>query len=758
MATTPTAVTVELSPEAREKVNWFMQRTLQSLSTQAGEKVKLICGNSITEHVLQELRDATLSWTFNTEPLTMDPSRMFYYKENLDITDLVPRDSGVYACVVSWGADDTVKENLTLGVFSLEVETESPSRYVFEHEPAKMDCHSLTLGELFPDAVRYWLFNGTHTSALPVTKASNKTYDVIQSVNRSMTGVWECQVLQQKTERVWATAWHLPGEFRVYDHLPGEFRGFRHLPGEVRELRHLPGEVRELRHLPGEVRELGHLPGELRGLEHLPGEFRVFGQSAWYNVSVQDPPSNIDRTFRFFQENWYTVVIISSVILILFVLLFCYSAYRLKNIQDEVDEKFQDERKLWEETIFKHGWNGVIEVDKMIPRSAPNAGKDGLPQDGQGEGGEGGGGGGMDEDNKRRSQTEFSLGDGGDSVNKATQTDSEMESENGEEGDNRNDVTTNAIYSHLRRNWNPGRNDYEVKRYVHGERWDSAKSGVGFLGDGNENKQLSTKRYGSKKAVKFGKNILSQHKDANLAPATREDMFAWLHKNSSLTRVKGWSLNLKTYLVPQTGERVTTLNINRNSAASEEEGLRCSTAKRNERSKVMAKSHALRSHDERQMTSSENFDLTLSPKYEADQRHTGSRGPFTDIKKFWEKEQNVVREKTYKAGEHEAGTSRNFMQFRDGQDGDLHVGDVGHVGLTPKSIASFSRKGGRKSLPGKSKAANNSQKSGEMPWRRWLDSKLPRRAGYPARSNIPWLRPNSGVVYTALPQTEEYFK
>ncbi|GFS20761.1 hypothetical protein ElyMa_003321600 [Elysia marginata] len=72
-ATTQTAVTVELSDEARKRVAWFMERTLQSLSALAGQKVKLICGHSITQKVLKELPDASLSWTFNTEPLAMDP-------------------------------------------------------------------------------------------------------------------------------------------------------------------------------------------------------------------------------------------------------------------------------------------------------------------------------------------------------------------------------------------------------------------------------------------------------------------------------------------------------------------------------------------------------------------------------------------------------------------------------------------------------------------------------------------------------------
>ncbi|GFO23197.1 contactin-6 [Plakobranchus ocellatus] len=206
-ATVQTAVTIELSLELKRKVAWFLERTLQSLSARAGEKVKLICGHSISHAVLQELPGSSLSWTFNTEPLEMDPSRFLYYKENLDITDLVPSDSGVYECLVTWGADDTVKQNLTLGVFSLEVETDTPTRYVFENEATKMDCHSVTLGNLFPDAVRYWLYNGTHTSVLPVTRASNKTYDVIAAVSRSMSGVWECQVMQPRTERIWVPAW-----------------------------------------------------------------------------------------------------------------------------------------------------------------------------------------------------------------------------------------------------------------------------------------------------------------------------------------------------------------------------------------------------------------------------------------------------------------------------------------------------------------------------------------------------------------------
>ena len=55
---------------------------------------------------------------------------MFFYKDNVDITDLTPIDSGVYACALAWDMKG-VKDNVTMGVFSLQVVSSSLLTHVF---------------------------------------------------------------------------------------------------------------------------------------------------------------------------------------------------------------------------------------------------------------------------------------------------------------------------------------------------------------------------------------------------------------------------------------------------------------------------------------------------------------------------------------------------------------------------------------------------------------------------------------------------
>ncbi|GFS20763.1 plasminogen [Elysia marginata] len=417
--------------------------------------------------------------------------------ENLDITDLVPRDSGVYACVVSWGADDTVKQNLTLGVFSLEVETEGPTRYVFEQQLTKMDCHSVTLGELFPDAVRYWLFNGTHTPTLPVTKASNRTCDVIRAVNKSMSGVWECQVLQQRTARVWATA--------------------------------------------------------------------------WYNISVQDPPTGADRAFRNLQENWYTVVVAISVFFALLLIIFCFSAFKLKKIQDDVDEQFRDEREGWEDTLIKYGENGKINMNKRTPPSSRSGSKDEDDIDSKikqkmenlfsvdGPQGDSGKKSMSNRKSETRPKSRSSKGDGGDGGHSEEKM-GDSETEGSETTDTSDNLTGNNAYAQLGRN----RTFNKTKKNTRKGREGQTRL-LSFDGDSNENNRMCKRYETSKRALKFGKSLLAKHKDKDLPTVTTEDALSWLKLHSKSAKGKGRAPKLQTHQLSQPNPEAKIFNLNKKS-------------------------------------------------------------------------------------------------------------------------------------------------------------------------------------------------
>ncbi|XP_059168626.1 uncharacterized protein LOC131950473 [Physella acuta] len=283
-------LTSELSNEVRDKVSAYMDQMFQNFQRKVGETVRLICDHPVTHAVQAELPESTLTWSFNDDYFLMDPSRVFYYKGNLDITDLTPGDTGVYECVVKWGSGNT-QENITVGVYSLQVETQTPTRYIFEKEPARLDCHSGCLGRLFPASTRRWLLNDTFVNTKVLTLADNTTVDVIDAVGYSDSGVWECQVTHSRTNRTWDTAWMF--------------------------------------------------------------------------LSVDKPPIFLARWYRTLHDNMGIVMFIISLTILIALILFLFSAHKLKEKEDESDDQFIHERNGWETTLSKFVEKGEVTVDDI---------------------------------------------------------------------------------------------------------------------------------------------------------------------------------------------------------------------------------------------------------------------------------------------------------------------------------------------------------------------------------------------------------
>ncbi|XP_005092281.1 uncharacterized protein LOC101859623 [Aplysia californica] len=197
----------QLSAVTKKKIEWFLGSTNESLTRRVGESARFACGHSLTETAQKEMPEAELSWQLNRQALTMDPSRTLFYKGDLDITDLTPADTGVYTCALVWDMKG-VKNNVTLGLFSLQVESDSPTRYVFEEEPFQLHCHGEVIGALFPSATRQWLHNGTYVTSPAPTTADNATGDIVDRITRKSEGTWECHVFHSASDRVWKTAWY----------------------------------------------------------------------------------------------------------------------------------------------------------------------------------------------------------------------------------------------------------------------------------------------------------------------------------------------------------------------------------------------------------------------------------------------------------------------------------------------------------------------------------------------------------------------
>ena len=115
--------------------------------------------------------------------------------DNLVIQNLLPKDSGVYHCVVMVSP----KQPVVTAVFSLVVGENWI--HVFDKADLKLNCNSKALGVLFKSAVRTWSHRLGKESA-----AAIKDSTILNHVDARYNGTWTCLVKDKRTHRSWITA------------------------------------------------------------------------------------------------------------------------------------------------------------------------------------------------------------------------------------------------------------------------------------------------------------------------------------------------------------------------------------------------------------------------------------------------------------------------------------------------------------------------------------------------------------------------
>ena len=123
------------------------------------------------------------------------PATMMMSMDSLVIQNLLPKDSGVYHCVVMV----TPKQPVITTVYSLVVGENW--MHTFQSGKLKLSCNSKEFGSLFKKSVRTWNHHlGKETA--PAMKEEVIFYNVDSRYN----GTWTCVVTDIQTRRTWTTA------------------------------------------------------------------------------------------------------------------------------------------------------------------------------------------------------------------------------------------------------------------------------------------------------------------------------------------------------------------------------------------------------------------------------------------------------------------------------------------------------------------------------------------------------------------------
>lgn len=180
-----------------------LNTTHNAFIKEAGQGVEFECETRTTRSILRLFPRATYRWTLNDGPLTMEPERMVFRMGDLIIQGLKATDTGLYSCRLHY----TERKVITVGVFSLYVNSQYQATRVIEGREIHLQCNSHLLGILYSGSVKNWYLNGELTS-LKKIPAIRKYIDIIKKSSAQSQGNWTCVVHNPVSGNNWTTAYY----------------------------------------------------------------------------------------------------------------------------------------------------------------------------------------------------------------------------------------------------------------------------------------------------------------------------------------------------------------------------------------------------------------------------------------------------------------------------------------------------------------------------------------------------------------------
>ena len=140
------------------------------------------------------------------------------------------------------------------------------------------------------------------------------------------------------------------------------------------------------------------------------------------------------------------------------------------------------------------------------------------------------------------SDNNFSFGDGGDSKKEGKNKGQKAISRKARgEFAEQKDFSWNSIYhAELERNRKLALD--KQKTICERREKGNTNHSSAFNNNDTKNKSMSRRRHASRKASKFGRTMMAEHRNKNANPATREDAVSWLKRHSTIAKRKGHDL------------------------------------------------------------------------------------------------------------------------------------------------------------------------------------------------------------------------
>ncbi|GFS69410.1 uncharacterized protein NPIL_619391 [Nephila pilipes] len=146
---------------------------------------------------------AKATWLLNGEVIYADGKKeIIKDNQDLQIINAVPKDSGVYTCVIQLEPKSTT----TVSLSTLTVQNDIPDLIVEVGRPFHLLCNGILLSRIFPSKlVQKWFHNSTLYKEFKDSNPRDEKELNVKSSNYSDSGIWLCKISELGSKSIWSS-------------------------------------------------------------------------------------------------------------------------------------------------------------------------------------------------------------------------------------------------------------------------------------------------------------------------------------------------------------------------------------------------------------------------------------------------------------------------------------------------------------------------------------------------------------------------
>ncbi|CAG9861956.1 unnamed protein product [Phyllotreta striolata] len=191
----------DVNPETLELARDDLQRRNLSYVVKEGSEVWLRNDQRLLDLIARDSPKAYYEWTLNGVFIKPEPDRVLFRSDDVHIKSALPRDSGLYACMLF----RINKQRSVIRIASLAVISSGYDYDTRATRPLKLPCHSIVLGYVYSDLSLKIYANDKLVADRGTAALAAVDTHAVESLREEDSGEWKCVVEQKDLRLRWVT-------------------------------------------------------------------------------------------------------------------------------------------------------------------------------------------------------------------------------------------------------------------------------------------------------------------------------------------------------------------------------------------------------------------------------------------------------------------------------------------------------------------------------------------------------------------------